>query len=86
MQVLEFTHFACTSEDINNLAHGLMLRDAIAEHLLPAMKQVQRLYAAPCKVNDLYSPVQTGVPGKMPAALADHRPCAALQACCRAVL
>ncbi|CAK0787113.1 hypothetical protein CVIRNUC_010329 [Coccomyxa viridis] len=39
-KVLEFTHFACTSEDINNLAHGLMLRDAVTEHLLPAMKQV----------------------------------------------
>lgn len=25
--VLEFVHFACTSEDINNLSHGLMLRD-----------------------------------------------------------
>ena len=50
MQVLEFTHFACTSEDINNLAHGLMLRDAVAEHLLPAMKQVQDSYPAPCSV------------------------------------
>ncbi len=27
----EFVHFACTSEDINNLAHGLMLRDGRAE-------------------------------------------------------
>lgn len=25
--VLEFVHFACTSEDINNLSHGLMLRE-----------------------------------------------------------
>jgi adenylosuccinate lyase len=25
----EFVHFACTSEDINNLSHGLMLRDGI---------------------------------------------------------
>ena len=25
----EFIHFACTSEDINNLAHGLMLRDGL---------------------------------------------------------
>lgn len=40
MQVLEFTHFACTSEDINNLAHALMLTDAVSEHVLPAMKQV----------------------------------------------
>ena len=40
LQVLEFTHFACTSEDINNLAHALMLRDAVLEHILPAMTQV----------------------------------------------
>lgn len=25
----EFIHFACTSEDINNLSHGLMLREAV---------------------------------------------------------
>ena len=25
--MLEFTHFACTSEDINNLAHGLALTE-----------------------------------------------------------
>jgi len=35
--VLEFTHFACTSEDINNLAHALALREARERHLLPAM-------------------------------------------------
>jgi len=32
----EFFHFACTSEDINNLAHALMLREARDEVLLPA--------------------------------------------------
>jgi adenylosuccinate lyase len=32
----EFIHFACTSEDINNLAHGLMLADARRDVLLPA--------------------------------------------------
>jgi adenylosuccinate lyase len=31
--VLEFTHFACTSEDINNLSHALMLRDALQRHV-----------------------------------------------------
>ncbi|MEM1142618.1 MAG: adenylosuccinate lyase [Pseudomonadota bacterium] len=31
----EFIHFACTSEDINNLAHALMLRDGLREHLRP---------------------------------------------------
>ena len=30
-----FLHFACTSEDINNLAYGLMLRDARESVLLP---------------------------------------------------
>lgn len=40
MQVLEFTHFACTSEDINNLAHALMLKDAMSDHVLPSMTKV----------------------------------------------
>lgn len=38
--VLEFTHFAATSEDINNLAHALMLREALTATLLPAMDKV----------------------------------------------
>ncbi|TVP60868.1 MAG: adenylosuccinate lyase [Halomonadaceae bacterium] len=33
----EFVHFACTSEDINNLSHGLMLREGLDQALLPAM-------------------------------------------------
>lgn len=39
-RVAEFIHFACTSEDINNLAHALMLQDARWEVLLPALEQV----------------------------------------------
>ncbi|MDD3449401.1 MAG: adenylosuccinate lyase, partial [Gammaproteobacteria bacterium] len=35
--VSEFIHFACTSEDINNLAHALMLAEARTQVLLPAM-------------------------------------------------
>ncbi|WZZ35556.1 hypothetical protein YC2023_018957 [Brassica napus] len=35
--VLEFFHFACTSEYINNLSHGLMLREALTSVILPAM-------------------------------------------------
>ena len=31
----EFIHFACTSEDINNLSHGLMLKSAIHTVMLP---------------------------------------------------
>ena len=38
--VSEFVHFACTSEDINNLSHALMLRDGMREVLLPAMNEV----------------------------------------------
>ena len=33
----EFVHFACTSEDINNTSHGLMLQAARGEVLLPAL-------------------------------------------------
>jgi len=33
----EFVHFACTSEDINNLAYALMLRDLRDQLLLPEM-------------------------------------------------
>ena len=36
----EFVHFACTSEDINNLAYALMLREARAQVLLPLMDEV----------------------------------------------
>ena len=38
--VAEFFHFACTSEDINNLAHGLMLAAARRDVLLPALTSV----------------------------------------------
>lgn len=39
-KVLEFTHFACTSEDINNLSHALMLKEALHTELLPVMDKV----------------------------------------------
>jgi adenylosuccinate lyase len=38
--VSEFIHFACTSEDINNLAYALMLREARSQSLLPLMDDV----------------------------------------------
>jgi adenylosuccinate lyase len=38
--VSEFIHFACTSEDINNLSHALMLRSARTQSLLPAMDEI----------------------------------------------
>ncbi|MFK7734603.1 MAG: adenylosuccinate lyase [Pirellulaceae bacterium] len=37
--VSEFVHFACTSEDINNLAHALMLKSG-KEVMLPKMQQI----------------------------------------------
>jgi len=44
MKVAEFFHFACTSEDINNLAHALMLKHARDRILLPALdKVIERL-------------------------------------------
>ncbi len=38
--VNEFIHFACTSEDINNLSHALMLRSGRDEVLLPLMRRI----------------------------------------------
>ncbi|QUN04579.1 adenylosuccinate lyase [Shewanella yunxiaonensis] len=38
--VSEFVHFACTSEDINNLSHGLMLTEARANVLLPYCRKI----------------------------------------------
>jgi adenylosuccinate lyase len=53
-RVKEFIHFACTSEDINNLAHALMLRDARAEVLLPALDRLrERLAALAVELADL---------------------------------
>jgi adenylosuccinate lyase len=44
MKVSEFIHFACTSEDINNLSHGLMLKHARENVLLPTIdKLVEKL-------------------------------------------
>ncbi len=36
----EFIHFACTSEDINNTSHGMMLKAARDTVLLPALEKV----------------------------------------------
>jgi adenylosuccinate lyase len=38
--VNEFIHFACTSEDINNLSHALMLREGRDLVMLPLMRQI----------------------------------------------
>ena len=39
-KVSEFIHFACTSEDINNLSHALMLREGRDTVVLPLMRQI----------------------------------------------
>lgn len=38
--VAEFIHFACTSEDINNLSHGLMLKTSLQHVMLPALAAI----------------------------------------------
>ncbi len=38
--ISEFIHFACTSEDINNLSHALMLNSARNEVILPYWQQI----------------------------------------------
>lgn len=39
--VSEFIHFACTSEDINNLSHALMLKNGLEKVILPIIEQVE---------------------------------------------
>ena len=38
--ISEFIHFACTSEDINNLSYALMLRAGLSQPILPLMDEV----------------------------------------------
>ena len=40
MRAKEFIHFACTSEDINNLSHALMLKGARDTAMVPALERV----------------------------------------------
>ena len=39
-RISEFIHFACTSEDINNNSHGLMLLNGTRNVLLPTLKKI----------------------------------------------
>ena len=45
----DFLHFACTSEDINNLSYALMLRAGRAEVLIPQMRNVRNQLQAMAK-------------------------------------
>ncbi|MCL1825688.1 MAG: adenylosuccinate lyase [Betaproteobacteria bacterium] len=54
MKVSEFIHFACTSEDINNTSHALMLKAGRDEVLLPALnKVIERLRELACRHAEL---------------------------------
>ncbi len=44
--ISEFIHFACTSEDINNLSYALMLKDARDDVLIPALQEVTQALQA----------------------------------------
>ncbi|MBT5389060.1 MAG: adenylosuccinate lyase [Porticoccaceae bacterium] len=44
--VSEFVHFACTSEDINNLSHALMLKEGRDQVVLPALQDIADQLAA----------------------------------------
>ena len=54
----EFVHFACTSEDINNLAHGLMLRQGLHTVWLPAAEAL---------VNDVWGMAESNAGLAMPS-------------------
>jgi len=38
--IMEFVHFACTSEDINNLSYALMLKESMEDVVAPMMEDV----------------------------------------------
>ena len=61
----EFIHFACTSEDINNLSHALMLKDGLAV-LLPVQQElIDALYVF---LEDMPKPPEaTGDPVETPS-------------------
>jgi adenylosuccinate lyase len=53
-RVAEFIHFACTSEDINNLCHALMAQESRAQTMLPALDRiVEKLSALAHELADL---------------------------------
>ena len=47
----EFVHFACTSEDINNTSHALMLKAARAEVMVPALDRIVAKLTAMAQAN-----------------------------------
>ena len=53
-QELAFIHFACTSEDINNTAYGLMLKESVQNAVLEEQKNVILKIAEIAKVTEDY--------------------------------
>lgn len=49
--MLEFFHFSCTSEDINNLAHALMLKESLENVMLPFMDKLTNAISTMAKDN-----------------------------------
>jgi adenylosuccinate lyase len=62
--VLEFIHFACTSEDINNLSHALMLKNGRDAVMLPSLQLI-----AACADDALANP---RAPARRPADAVPH--------------
>jgi len=53
-QYQEFVHFGCTSEDINNLSYGCMIRDFLEREYMPILSAViQELYFMAVNYNNL---------------------------------
>ena len=54
LAVSEFVHFACTSEDINNLSHALMLKEGCDDIVVPALQAIHgRLTAMAIEFSDV---------------------------------
>ena len=52
--VSEFIHFACTSEDINNLSYALMLKEGMEQVIIPSIKKLEEKLSDKAK---LYSSI-----------------------------
>ena len=48
-KVNEFIHFSLTSEDVNNLAYALMLKEGLSETILPSIKKISAILRANSK-------------------------------------
>lgn len=64
-QVLEFFHFACTSEDINNLAHALSLKESLNDIIFPVMVDLCKEICTLAKEN-AHIPMLSRTHGQVP--------------------